>query len=404
MKTQTFSFKNSDGVELSGKIEFPLSGKPKFFALFAHCFTCHKDLKAVHNISRSLAEEGIACLRFDFTGLGRSGGSFEDTNFSSNVEDLLSAVKSLKEKFEAPKLMIGHSLGGTAVLMASSLLEEIRAVVSIGSPANPEHVLHLIKEDIEEIRTKGSAEVTIAGRPFTIKSQFIDDLEARSLKSVLGEMRKKSLLILHSPQDTTVSIDNARELYSAAHHPKSFVSLDGADHLLTKAQDSRYVGQLIASWSTRYIDTAAPRELKSAEQIVARLDEGPFVTDIKAGNHSIVADEPESVGGSDLGPTPYDLVGSGLAACTLMTMKMYANRKLWNIRELKVHVNYNNKYVDDQKNCEDEPQARIGKFERIIEIDGDLGDAQRDKLLAIADKCPVHKTLSKGLTIETRIK
>lgn len=239
MKTQTFSFKNSDGVELSGKIEFPLSGKPKFFALFAHCFTCHKDLKAVHNISRSLAEEGIACLRFDFTGLGRSGGSFEDTNFSSNVEDLLSAVKSLKEKFEAPKLMIGHSLGGTAVLMASSLLEEIRAVVSIGSPANPEHVLHLIKEDIEEIRIKGSAEVTIAGRPFTIKSQFIDDLEARSLKSVLGEMRKKSLLILHSPQDTTVSIDNARELYSAAHHPKSFVSLDGADHLLTKAQDSR---------------------------------------------------------------------------------------------------------------------------------------------------------------------
>lgn len=404
MRTTKVQFENKEGVELSGSLELPMDRKPRFYAIFAHCFTCGKDLRSARNLSLALTQEGIAVLRFDFTGLGQSGGDFSETNFSSNTSDLLAAADWLTEHYEAPSLMVGHSLGGTAVLKVSAQLESVKAVASLGAPYQPDHVLNLFEEDLETILSEGSAKVDIGGRPFRIKSQFIEDLRNRNMDKVLqGDgMRGKSILIMHSPQDQIVEVKNARKIYEAARHPKSFISLDGADHLLSRREDATYTGRVIAAWATRYLSQTEAEE-QSEEMIMARIAEGPFVTEILAGKHHMLADEPKSVGGENLGPNPYEFVAAGLGACTAMTLRMYADRKEWPLKEVKVHLNYDNDYHDDARKCE-EDSKRMGKFERIIELSGDLDEKQRKRLLEIANKCPVHKTLDNGVHIETELR
>lgn len=401
MNALSIKFKNNEGIELKGKLELPIDGKPSYYAIFAHCFTCSKDLNAVRNITRALAQKGIGVLRFDFTGLGQSGGDFADTNFTSNVNDLAAAAAYLEENYKAPSLLIGHSFGGTAVLMAAGQIDSVKAVATVGAPCEPEHVLHLLKGDIAKIRSEGKATVTLAGRAFNIKSQFIEDLENQGMRKILKELRGKALLVLHSPQDDTVEIINAKNIYEGAHHPKSFVSLDGADHLLSNSEDSIYVGNLISGWVQRYLKPITKKKLNTDSQVVALLDEGPFLTEILAGEHSIIADEPVEYGGTNFGPSPYELVTSGLGACTAMTIKMYLDRKGWPVEEIKVHLNFDNKHMEDCENCENEDR-KIGKFERIIEIKGELDDKQRARVMMIANKCPVHKTLEQGVTITTR--
>lgn len=245
------SFVNDDGFELAARMEHPTES-PKAYALFAHCFTCSKEIAAASRISRALAKKGIAVLRFDFTGLGSSDGDFANTNFSSNIQDLISAADFLRNNFTAPLLLIGHSLGGTAVLAAGTLIPEVKGIATIGAPSDPVHVSHLFKGNIEKVKNKGEATVLLAGREFRVKKQFFDDLENQSVLNILRETRKH-VLIMHSPSDETVGIDNARHIYEAARHPKSFISLDGADHLLTQRRDSTFVAEMIAAWSTRFV-------------------------------------------------------------------------------------------------------------------------------------------------------
>ena len=315
MKTIKLQFQNAEGFSLSARLEQPVDKQPLAYAIFAHCFTCTKNLLAVTNISRALTAQGIAVLRFDFTGLGESEGDFADTNFSSNVEDLIDAARHLTTHYEAPKLIIGHSLGGAAVLMAASKIESIEAVATVGAPSDPPHVTHLFQNSLEEIETSGEAVDSLSGRPFKIKKQFIDDLTHTDLQSRLKQL-KKPLLILHSPQDETVGISNAEKIYTHAMHPKSYISLDGADHLLSAKEDSLYVGHMIASWAVRYIDLSPKTEnLKTDHQVVVRNEaEHNFFSEIMANGHYIMADEPKSVGGTNLAGTPYDLLVAGLGA------------------------------------------------------------------------------------------
>jgi putative redox protein len=402
MRAKRVTFKNEEGIELVGKLELPLDQQPKQFALFAHCFTCSKDLKAVQHITLALAQKGFGVLRFDFTGLGQSDGSFSDTTFTTNLNDISAAAQFLEEHYAAPSLLIGHSLGGTAVLLSGATMDSVKAVATIGAPYEPEHVLKLIKNDIQEIREKGVAEVQIAGRSFNIKSKFLEDLEHQGLEKLLNEARGKALLVMHSPQDEVVGVANARAIYDAAHHPKSFISLDGADHLLSAKEDALYVGEVIASWVQRYLDTAAKPQEQSDHQVMARIHEGPFLTEIIAGHHHLLADEPLDMGGEDLGPSPYELLSAGLGACTAMTLKMYADRKKMDISEIKVHLNYDNDYLSDCEHCPDE-ERKIGRFERLVEIVGNIDEAQQKRLLQIANKCPVHKTLEQGVTVKTEL-
>ncbi len=355
MQAKRVTFLNSDGVKLAGRLDLPVDKSPAHFAIFAHCFTCGKDLKAAKNITLALAQKGFGVLRFDFTGLGQSGGEFEDSSFTSNVNDIKAAADFLEENYKAPVLLVGHSLGGTAVVLSGVNLKSVKAVATIAAPFEPDHVLKLIKKDIAKIEKEGEATVEIAGRPFKIKSQFIQDLQNQGIEELLNKARNKALLVLHAPQDTTVGIDNAKAIYNAAHHPKSFISLDGADHLLSKSEDSLYVGQVISSWVQRYAATTeVENDLNSKHQVVARIEEGPFLTEILAGNHHLLADEPKSVGGEDLGPSPYELLSAGLGACTAMTLKMYATRKKMDIEEIRVHLNYDNDYLADCEKCVEE--------------------------------------------------
>lgn len=401
-KSRKIKFTNKEGIELSAQLEFPPDSLPRAFAIFAHCFTCSKNLQAAKNLTRSMSQEGVAVLRFDFTGLGESKGNFEDSNFSSNVSDLISAAEFLENEFEAPQVIIGHSLGGAAVIYAASQLDSIRAVATVGAPSSVDHVVHLIQDKAEEIKEKGEANVKISGRNFKIKKQFLEDIESKNLKKLMSDFRKP-ILVMHSPQDQVVSIDNAAELYNMAWHPKSFISLDGANHLLSNKKDSLYVGQMIANWSSRYLDAAEEDELESDQQVVAQLKtENNFTTLIKAGKHSLTADEPESVGGDDFGPNPYDLVASGLAACTAMTIKMYADRKEWKLEQIDVHVKHEKQHSKDCEDCSD-GKARIDHFHRSIEIEGDVTQDQCSRLLEIANKCPVHKTLETQSFIDTKL-
>ncbi len=404
MKSKKINFTNAEGQSLSAIMDWPADQQPHNYAIFAHCFTCSKNLNAVRNISRTLASKGFAVLSFDFTGLGQSEGEFADTNFSANISDLLAAADFLTESYKAPTLLVGHSLGGAAIVKAAASIKSVKALVTIGTPSEATHVKHLFSDIEEEISDKGEAKVDLGGRPFTIKKQFLDDLEKQSVSDVLSDLRQ-SILILHSPQDSIVGIDNAAELYLAAHHPKSFVSLDGADHLLSSKSDSMYVGEVITSWAARYLKIEPVDTVDTEHQTVAVVGNkaSGYTTFVKAGKHFLTADEPEDVGGSDLGPSPYELLSSSLATCTAMTLRMYANRKDLPIEQIKVHVNHSKKHCADCDDVEN-PGARIDHFERLVELDGDLDEQQLKRLLEIADKCPVHKTLEGKIRIETKYK
>ncbi len=403
MNLQKVTFKNLDGQLLEGRLELPVDRHPHNYAIFAHCFTCNKNLLAVKNIGRALTSNGFGVLRFDFTGLGESEGDFADTNFSGNVEDLVAAAHYLTEKHTAPTLLIGHSLGGAAVIFAATEIPSVKAIATVGAPSDHSHVQRLLKSNLEEIEANGKAVVNLSGRDFTIKKQFLDDLKTKSLPDTVKQLRKP-LLIMHSPQDATVGIKNAEDMYRAAHHPKSFVSLDGADHLLMDKKDSLYVGEVISGWAKRYLDIESEEKLpKTEHQVVASLDaEDGFTTKMKVGNHYMVADEPTDFGGNDFGPSPYDLVSSGLSACTVMTLQMYAKRKKWPLRNVSVHTTYGKAHAPDCENCED-ATAKIDTFHREIQLTGALDQKQRERMLQIADKCPVHKTLHSETQVITKL-
>ena len=349
-----------------------------------------------------MAGRGFAVLSFDFTGLGESEGSFPETNFSGNVADLIAAAKFLEQEFEAPALLVGHSLGGVAVIQAAALIQTIKAIATIGSPAQADHIKKIFREGLSEIESKGMVEVDLGGKPFLIKQQFIKDLREHSVTQTLS-LLQKAVLLLHSPQDEIVGIENAAELYQAANHSKSFISLDGADHLLSKKSDSNYAGEVIATWAARYLKLPEEPSLDTEHQTIASTgdEESGYTTLIKAGHHYITADEPEDAGGDDFGPTPYQLLSSSLAACTAMTLRMYANRKGLDVKEIKVHVDHFKRYSDDSANS-NQPEARLDHFERLLEVDGNLTGEQLEHLVEIANKCPIHKTLLGGITITTK--
>ena len=402
MSTIKLSFKNRDGVELSAKLELPNDQKAHSYAIFAHCFTCSKNFSAVRNIAKCLNDAGIAVLRFDFTGLGESDGDFAESNFSSNVDDIIDAAKFLKQEYQSPSLLIGHSLGGAAVIYAASKLDSVKAYATIGAPASPEHIKHLFDSELKEIEEKGEAVINLAGQKIKIKKQFIDDVSSQNLKAVLSEMRKP-ILVIHSPQDTIVGIENAKEIYLNAFHPKSFISIDKADHLLSKKEDSKYVGELIAGWAKRYLNIPEKEVLKSQHEVAVSIGNAGFTTTVLAGKHYLTADEPESVGGNDFGPSPYEYVSSGLGACTAMTLRMYADRKKWDLQKVVVHINHGKDYPSNIDEIE-KTTKKIDVFEREIELYGDLDDAQKQRLLEIADKCPVHRTLHASSEIKTSLK
>ena len=404
MRRERLRFRGSQGGELVGRLERP-AGEASALVLLVHCFTCSKDLKALGWISRALVERGMAVFRFDFTGLGESEGEFEETSFSTTVDDLVAAGDWLTEHHDAPQLLVGHSLGGAAAIHAALKMPSVRAVATINAPSEPTHVLKLLDSAVAEIEKRGEAGVTLGGRKFSIKKQFLDDLEEVRMQDAVRELRA-ALLIFHAPADETVGIDNAAKLYTAARHPKSFVSLDGADHLLTDEQDARYVGDVLAAWVHRYLDGGQRAhktmdEVLADNRIVARTGEG-YRTTILASGHSLLADEPVAVGGTELGPTPYDLLAAALGACTTMTLQMYARRKKWPLDEAIVRLRHSKVHAVDEKNCED-AEAKMDQLERSVELVGDLSDEQRARLLEIANKCPVHRTLEAGVVVKTEL-
>ena len=403
MQSLKVEFDNEAGHRLAGILDTP-AAEARAYALFAHCFTCSKNLKAATNISRALTAAGIAVLRFDFTGLGQSEGEFADTNFSSNVADLLAAADFLTANYAAPAILVGHSLGGTAVLQAAASISSAVAVATIGSPSEPTHVAHMFGDARSELDEKGHAEVTLGGRPFTVRQQFLDDLGKHNLPDTIGALRK-ALLVMHAPLDDVVEIDNASTLFVAAKHPKSFVSLDNADHLLSANEDSLYAGSVLAAWASRYLplqDTGSELTADS-DEVVARTFAGGFRTEVRAGKHALVADEPASVGGTDLGPTPYDLLSAALATCTTMTLKMYASHKKLNMRSVTVRVTNGRMHAEDCADCESDT-GQIHQFRRSISFDGDLSEQEVSRMLEIADRCPVHKTLHNEIKIRTRLR
>lgn len=414
-RIERITFPGSQDAELAARLDLP-AGPPRAFALFAHCFTCGKDIKAASRIATALTDAGFGVLRFDFTGLGNSEGEFANTNFTSNTDDVLAAVDWLRTEHRAPQLLIGHSLGGAAVLAIAGEIPEIRAVATIGAPSDPAHVTGIFQSSVEEIQASGQAQVQLAGRPFTIRKQFLDDLRNHVVVERVATS-KKALLVLHSPVDNTVGIDNAGEIFDAAKHPKSYVSLDGADHLLTKATDAAFAASMIAGFANRYVDDesgALDAPKASAPVVVAETTQGPFLNHVVVGQHRLLADEPTSIGGFDAGPAPYDFLGAALGACTSMTLRMYADRKKLPLDRITVEVSHGKVHADDCLECAENDAVfsgiaegrtnMIDRFERVITIEGDdLTDADRAKLLAIADKCPVHRTLENASVIATRL-
>ncbi len=391
MPSLKVDFVNNNGYHLRAKLDLPLSIRPLAYVVFAHAFTGSKNLSASRHISRALTVNGFAVLRFDFTGLGDSEGDFSETNFTSNVEDILAACRFLDEQYEAPKIIIGHSLGGAASIFAASQVQSIEAIATVGTPSEPEHVTHLLQDKIEVIEKTGMATVHIGGQKYTIKKQFLDDLKNKKMFEVIKHL-DKAILVLHSPQDHVVSIENAANIYHAAKHPKSFVSLNHADHMLTDKNDAFYVGNVIAAWAKRYISIPQTEKLERKRQVAARLGSSGYTTEVMAGRHGFLADESESIGGNDFGPSPYELLNSALATCTAMTLQMYARRKKWDLQEVNVHISYHRSYKEDCAACPDSDR-RIHSFEIEIDVKGNLDQSQLDRLHEIAQKCPVHRTL-----------
>jgi uncharacterized OsmC-like protein/alpha-beta hydrolase superfamily lysophospholipase len=398
MPSTMVRFPAAQGHELAARLDMP-AGTPRAYAVFAHCFTCSKDSKGAAYISQALAARGLAVLRFDFTGLGASGGDFSESNFSSNVDDLACAAKFLREHHAAPQILIGHSLGGAAVLAAAGQIAEARAVAVLGTPYDPRHVADLLT-DKDQIISEGQATVDIGGRPFRIRRQFLDDLQRHDPAKTIGKLGK-ALLILHSPRDAIVGIDNAARIFMAAKHPKSFVSLDDADHLLNKAEDAAYAAEVLAAWSSRYIEKS-PADAAVPGVRVVESGQGKFAEEVYAGRHRLRADEPLSAGGSDTGPSPYDLLLAALGACTAMTLRLYADAKQLPLERVSVDLAHNKIHAVDCAECETR-EGKIERIDRVLTLEGPLDDAQRAKLLEIADKCPVHRTLHSELKVSTSL-
>jgi uncharacterized OsmC-like protein/alpha/beta superfamily hydrolase len=401
MASKRVTFTNAEDVSLAARLDLPTRNQPDAFALFAHCFTCSKDLRAVGAISRALNRQNIGVLRFDFTGLGESEGDFSQTNFSSNVGDLEAAAEFLEAEYQAPRLLIGHSLGGAAVLQAAERVPSAEAVSTIAAPYDPEHVTRHLDDALEEIHSSGEAQVTLAGRSFTIRKQFLDDLAATRMEETIRTL-ERALLVFHSPVDRTVGVDNAARIFEAAKHPKSFVSLDDADHLLTDVDDAEYVGTVLGAWARKYVDFS-PDEQPPAEGDVVTRTEDAYRTEVTAGRHALVADEPESVGGTDAGPTPYDFLLTALGSCTGMTLRMYADRKDWPLEEARVHLSHEKVHATDCDHCDVE-DGKIDRIRRQIELTGDLTPEQRERLLEIANKCPVHRTLHSEIDVQSALR
>lgn len=400
-KSEKVSFAGADGAILAARLDLPV-GRPRAYALFAHCFTCSKDIFAAARIADGLAERGIAVLRFDFTGLGASEGDFANTNFSSNIGDLVKAADFLRAHYEAPKLLVGHSLGGAAVLAAAAQVPEATAVATIAAPADPAHVAEHFTEARAEIEAAGEAEVLLVGRPFRIKKQFLEDIEGHRLEAAIGGL-KKALMVFHAPRDAVVGIDNASRIFLAARHPKSFVSLDDADHLLSRKSDAIYVAEVLAAWAGRYLGMTQERDVKAPADhvVVEETGEGRFTQHIAAGRHVLRADEPESVGGLDSGPSPYDLLLASLGACTSMTLRIYADHKGLALEKTRVTLSHAKIHAEDCEHCETR-EGKLDRIERRIELTGQLSGAERQRLLEIADRCPVHRTLHSEILIETK--
>ncbi|TGG92452.1 alpha/beta fold hydrolase [Natronospirillum operosum] len=404
---QKLTFENAQGQALSGLLELP-AGPVLGYALFAHCFTCGKDIRSASRIARTLAGQGIATLRFDFTGLGSSDGDFANTNFSSNVEDLVAAADYLKAHHEAPTMLIGHSLGGAAVLAAAAQVPSAKAVITIGAPSEPGHVAHLFDGAREEIEQEGEANVSLAGRPFRIRRQFLEDIEAHNLARHIRNLRRP-LLIFHAPMDQTVSIDEAAVIYQHAMHPKSFVSLDDADHLVTRDADAAYIADTLAAWVKRYLEvdsTPGDRPVVQQGHVLVTEQDEAFTRHVYADEHHWLADEPTAMGGKNLGPDPYEHLLAALGTCTSMTIRMYANRKQWPVEDIQVSLTHDREHCAD---CEasglpTDSQGRIDVIRRTVQINAPkLNEEQHQRLLEIADRCPVHKTLTNTIRIETNV-
>ncbi len=401
MNTERFTFTGHSGEELAARLDLP-EGPLLATALFAHCFTCSKDIPAARRIAARLANMGIAVLRFDFTGLGHSEGEFENTTFSSNVEDLALAAAELKKRGMGPELLIGHSLGGAAIIAVAEKVPQARGVVTIGAPFDPGHVTHNFGGSLDEINEKGVAEVQLGGRGIKIGKGFVEDVSANKLEGALKNL-KKSLLVLHAPMDATVGVENATQIFIHAKHPKSFITLCDADHLITREQDAEYAADVIAAWSSKYLDLKPPAPPIGAPEGVLRVREADaegFLQDIHLGHRfHTQADEPVAYGGTDKGMTPYGFLSAGLGACTSMTIRMYARRKKWPLTHVWVDVKHDAMHAQDA----DGGHSKIDQFVREIHLEGDLDDTQRQRLLEIADRCPVHKTLESSADIETRL-
>jgi len=402
MRSERFNFPNATGEQLAATLDLPL-GKPTAYALFAHCFTCGKDNLAAKRIAERLTFHGIAVLRFDFTGLDASEGEFANTHFSSNVDDLVAAADHLRKTHDAPAILIGHSLGGAAVLAGAHRIPEARAVVTIAAPYDPGHVAGLFKEQVETIRTQGEVEVELAGRPFHIRREFLDDVAERKLDACLATLRK-ALLVFHSPTDELVGIYNASHIFGAAKHPKSFVSLAGADHLLSSKGDAVYVANVIAAWADRYLDrpeVMTEAEVEEGLVLVRETHGGKFQQEILIGPHRLLADEPVKLGGLDSGPGPYDYLLAGLGACTSMTIRLYADFKKIPLKNVSVRLNHEKKiHTKDCEDCENKV-TKVDHIDRAIMLEGPLDAEQRKKLMEIADRCPVHQTLESKIEIST---
>jgi putative redox protein len=402
MPNERFQFPGSEDQQLAAVLDLP-DGEPVAYALFAHCFTCGKDVLAARRIAAGLTGKGIAVLRFDFTGLGASEGEFANSTFSSNIADLVLAADHLRNTRKAPALLIGHSLGGAAMLAAAEKIPEAKAVVTIAAPSDPAHVTHLFADRIEDIRAQGKVEVSLAGRPFHIKREFLDDIAEHNLMAQVSKLHK-ALLIMHSPTDDTVGIDSATHIFVAAKHPKSFISLSGADHLLTQKRDTAYVADVIASWAQRYLEPA-PAEVSENKEprsvVVQETRESKFQQTVTVGPHRLLADEPVSSGGEDTGLGPYDFLLAALGACTSMTMRLYADRKSLPLDRVTVTLKHSKIYATDCADCETKT-GMLDQIERAIAMEGALDAEQRQKLMEIADKCPVHRTLTSEVRITTR--
>ncbi|OAD41833.1 osmotically inducible protein C [Hydrogenophaga crassostreae] len=412
MPSERIEFPGSLGETLAGRLDTP-DNAPHAWAVFAHCFTCSKDSKAAAFIARALSEAGFGVLRFDFTGLGGSGGDFANTHFSSNVDDLLAAAAWLRTHHGAPSLLIGHSLGGAAVLAAARRVDDCRAVVTVGAPFEPGHVTHQLDgESLQVIEKEGEASVSLAGRQFTIRREFVQDLAGQPQADRIRGLAKP-LLILHAPLDQTVGVDNARRIFETAVHPKSFVALDGADHLLNNAQDAQFAASLIAAWSRRYLPSEVPQPARLPESeststvagegvvVVSERGTGRFTQVVSAGQHQFLMDEPAAAGGDDEGPTPYDMLNAALGACTAMTVRMYARRKRWPLASVRVALVHDKVHATDCEDCENR-DGKVDQIVRVVELQGDLDEAQRARLIEIADRCPVHQTLHAEVRILTR--